>query len=271
VFAADHQRLAVIDQLVAASTPVSEAGSDWGGCPCPPRHAPASPGLTGCPDLPPGGNVWGMDDGMDHDSRDDDRRGRISVRWARSGDWLALRQVRLAALTDAPSAFGSTLEHELALSEEEWRERTGQAAWFLAWRPGAPGRSGGPGRPAEQSAGPVGLAAAFPQQPRGRDRTELPGTGPVPGWHLISMWASPQVRGSGVAGLLVDAVAAHAKGAGAERVTLWVADGNDRARGFYRRAGFRPTGRRQTYRRRDGSALDEHELVLELAELAREL
>ena len=44
---------------------------------------------------------------------------------------------------------------------------------------------------------------------------------------------------------LIDAVAGHARTDGAASLTLWVTDGNDRARAFYQRAGFRPTGRRQ--------------------------
>lgn len=161
------------------------------------------------------------------------------------GEWTALRDVRLAALRDSPETFASTVEHELALGEQDWRERMERAAWFVA----------------RQGDEQVGLVAVFP----------VPEANPATKWHLISMWASPRVRGRGVAGLLVDAAAGHVAAAGAERLTLWVADGNDRAYAFYLRAGFRPTGQRQTYRRPDNSALDEQELVLELAELAREV
>ena len=162
------------------------------------------------------------------------------------GEWAALRDVRLAALRDSPDTFASTLEHELALGEQDWRQRADSAAWFVA----------------RQGADPVGLVAVFP----------VPEASPATKWHLISMWVSPLVRGRGVAALLVDAAAGHVTAAGAERLTLWVADGNERAYAFYLRAGFRPTGQRQTYRRPDSSALDEQELVLELAaELAREV
>lgn len=149
-----------------------------------------------------------------------------------------LRRVRLAALADSPAAFGATLEHELALGEEDWRRRTGTGATFLAWQRGEP----------------VGLVTVFPQ----------PGEGGQGEWHLVSMWGSPQVRGSGVARLLVEAAVAQVKAAGGTRLTLWVADGNGRARAFYRRMGFRPTGRRQTYQRRDDSAFGEEELALGL-------
>ena len=124
------------------------------------------------------------------------------------------------------------------LDETTWRERVAAWPWFLAWRDGEP----------------VGLVAVVTEQPGGAS-----------GWHLISMWVSPQVRGSGVADGLVAAVTAHARAAGVSTVTLWVAARNDRARGFYERMGFRPTGVRQTYQRDDAPDLDEEELTLDLA------
>ena len=75
------------------------------------------------------------------------------------------------------------------------------------------------------------------------------------------MWVSPQVRGTGVAELLVGAVVDHAGAVGAPRITLWVVVGNARARAFYRRMGFTPTGRRQAYPRDGAGALDEEELA----------
>ena len=43
VFAADHQRLDVIDQLIEAGTPLNEADAEWGGCPCTQQRATAAP------------------------------------------------------------------------------------------------------------------------------------------------------------------------------------------------------------------------------------
>jgi ribosomal protein S18 acetylase RimI-like enzyme len=159
----------------------------------------------------------------------------VQIRRMEPGEWTTVRGVRLAALADAPEAFASTLDRELGFEEATWRERIAASPWFLAWRDGEP----------------VGLVAVVTQQPGGL--------------HLVSMWVSPQVRGSGVADGLVAAVTAHARAAGVSTVTLWVATGNDRARGFYERMGFRSTGVRQTYQRADAPDLDEEELALDLA------
>ena len=78
------------------------------------------------------------------------------------------------------------------------------------------------------------------------------------------MWVRPQARGAGVADRLVTAVLARAKAAGAARVTLWVAISNDRARAFYQRMGFVPTGRRQMYPRAGTTDLDEEEFACPL-------
>jgi ribosomal protein S18 acetylase RimI-like enzyme len=160
----------------------------------------------------------------------------VRVGRAGPGQWATVRQVRLAALADAPEAFGSTLDRELGLVEAQWRERIARAPWFLARREDQP----------------VGLVALGPQ----RGRTEA--------WHLVSMWVSPQVRGGGVADQLVAAAIAHVRAAGGSAVTLWVAIGNDRARGFYRRMGFRPTGIRQVYPRDGAPDLDEEEFARNL-------
>jgi hypothetical protein len=50
----------------------------------------------------------------------------MEARQAQAADWEALRQLRLAALADAPDAFASTLEAELAFPTELWQQRAHQ-------------------------------------------------------------------------------------------------------------------------------------------------
>jgi ribosomal protein S18 acetylase RimI-like enzyme len=166
------------------------------------------------------------------------------VRRAHPDDWATVRDVRLAALADAPDAFASTLAGEAGQPEAEWRARIGALPWFLGFRDGEP----------------AGLIAALPPQP-GPDQD--------PAWHLVSMWVSPDARGAGLADLLVGAVTEHVRQAGAARLTLWVTVGNDRARAFYRRMGFTPTGRRQLYPRPGAADLDEEEFGRALSDLER--
>jgi ribosomal protein S18 acetylase RimI-like enzyme len=143
----------------------------------------------------------------------------VIIRGLTAQDWRQLRDARLAALAEAPYAFASTLAREEAFADETWRERAGSGQTFGAWQDGTI----------------VGLATGLPEEP-------------PTGWHLVGMWVAPEHRGHGVADQLVGAVCGLAKEAGAVYVTLWVTDVNERARTFYRRLGFVPTGQRQLLR-----------------------
>ncbi|BCJ38847.1 hypothetical protein Athai_63500 [Actinocatenispora thailandica] len=142
----------------------------------------------------------------------------IEIRQLTGDDWAIYRDVRLAALTDAPYAFASTVEREAAFDEWQWRAQLDRATWFVALD--------GP------AALPVGLVGGFAED----DSADL---------HLIGMWVRGEVRGRGVAGGLVQRFLGWAAGQRPAGVVLWVADGNDRAQAFYRRYGFAATGRRQ--------------------------
>jgi ribosomal protein S18 acetylase RimI-like enzyme len=141
----------------------------------------------------------------------------LEVRRLAVADWAQLRAARLAALAEAPYAFASTLAREENFTEQMWRERAGRGNTFAAWDGDAI----------------VGLASGIDE---GSD------------WHLVGMWVAPKVRGTGVADHLVAAVCDLAKHSGATSVTLWVTEVNGRARAFYRRLGFAPTGGRQLVR-----------------------
>ncbi len=139
----------------------------------------------------------------------------IEIRRVEPDDWKPLREVRLAALREAPSAFGSTYEREVEFDEGLWRSRIGESGFFLALD--------GPL--------PVGLAAGY------RDPAQPPGQR-----ELVSMWVAQAARGQRLAGRLVEAVASWARDDGGRELALWVVIDNDSARRAYERLGFVANG-----------------------------
>jgi RimJ/RimL family protein N-acetyltransferase len=134
-------------------------------------------------------------------------------------DWLMYRDVRLAALRDAPYAFSSKWEKEVLLGQEQWQQRLSTRSQFVALVEGVVvGTIGG-------IVLPDGMAA-----------------------ELISMWVSPAARGRGVGDRLVAAVLDWAATAGLGEVRLWVTSGNGAAERLYSRCGFTRTGAEQLVR-----------------------
>lgn len=139
----------------------------------------------------------------------------IEIRRIRADDVEPYRSIRLAALRADPTAFGSTLERELAFNPTLWEERCVAAssgntnAMFLAWRGGTP----------------VGIVGGF--------EFDQPGT-----IDLVSMWVAPEARRRALGRQLVAAVTTWAESSSAARVELWVTRGNDAARALYRDMGF---------------------------------
>ncbi|CAM2741832.1 GNAT family N-acetyltransferase [Janthinobacterium lividum] len=128
-----------------------------------------------------------------------------------ASDWPALKAARLAALLDAPTAFGASHASAAAFSDADWQQRavsTPQRTFFLAFD-------------GEQ---PIGLAAQV-----------VAGNGEC---HLIAMWVHPVYRGMAVAQGLVEAVKRCAVGNGHTRLVLDVAPENTRAAAFYQKQGF---------------------------------
>jgi GNAT superfamily N-acetyltransferase len=143
----------------------------------------------------------------------------VLVREAVADDWRALRDIRLAALRDAPEAFGSTYEQQATFGEADWLRRIARGGTFLAYLP-------------EVSASqPAGLAGGYQERP-----------GLV---ELVSLYVRPRARGRGVGEALVASVIEWAGARDAASVHLWVTEANRPARLLYERCGFTLTGERQ--------------------------
>jgi GNAT superfamily N-acetyltransferase len=147
--------------------------------------------------------------------------------------WPVWRAVRLAALAEAPGSFGSTLEQEQALGDEEWRAMMRHGAVFVAATAGAA----------------VGVAAGI-RRPDPAERG------------LGAMWVAPPWRGRGVAVRLADAVIDWARQEGAARIGLWAPADNPRACRFYERQGFRPTGKTRPFPGHPGRSIAEMRIDL---------
>ena len=47
----------------------------------------------------------------------------MRIRTTETKDWMLLKQVRLAALLDTPTAFAVSYQTAAAYSDEQWKER----------------------------------------------------------------------------------------------------------------------------------------------------
>ena len=140
----------------------------------------------------------------------------VTVRRVRADEGLRLREIRLAALADAPAAFTTTLEQMVDQPVAFWTDRVttnsagDDAATFLA----------------EVDGEWVGMVAGWREDPD------------QPWVELVSMWVAPSARGTGAGRALVERVVEWASDIGIERVELWVTRGNDPAIALYERCGF---------------------------------
>ena len=138
----------------------------------------------------------------------------------------------MRALQQSPAAFASSYAEEADRPESWWVDGMTRLAWFVA----------------EDDGQIVGLVAGMPLD---GDRSEV-----------ISMWVDPAHRGTGIADGLLGAVVAWAEAEGATGLCLAVAEDNPRARHFYERAGFFPSGPGESLRSRPDVCTTEMRLEL---------
>ena len=141
----------------------------------------------------------------------------VVVREIGADEWEALRDVRLAALKEAPYAFASTYAREAPFTEEQWRGRIN--AWPVTFLANI-----------AADAEPAGLAGVYAEDGAA---------------NLVSMWVRPSARGRGVGAALIETAVDWAKARGHDALYLWVTESNASARELYGRCGFTPTGERQ--------------------------
>ena len=115
----------------------------------------------------------------------------MEVRMTAAQDWPLLKQVRLAALSSAPTAFGVSYGSAVKYTDEQWQERASAAAGPEFWLAFADNK-------------PVGMIGGGVSQ-SGR-------------YNLIGMWVEPEMRGSGIASSLVEAVKSRALQTGHGRI-----------------------------------------------------
>ena len=134
----------------------------------------------------------------------------MHIRLTETADWMILKQIRLAALLDTPTAFGVSYQTAAQYTDEQWKERASSAgtAFWLAFDGGRP-------------IGMVGAAVS------GEGR-----------YCLIGMWVERAARGSGMSARLVEAVKARAEALGVDGIYLDVCPENARAAHFYLKQGF---------------------------------
>ena len=136
----------------------------------------------------------------------------ITLRRADPDDWWIYRELRLRALREEPYAYASTLERELQLTDQQWRDRLWRAVTVLAFR----------------ESELIGTATGIWQN----DRDMM----------IVAMYVIPHARGLGVAVRLIDEIAGAAVAGGGRRLVLDLAEGNAAAEHSYRTYGFIPTG-----------------------------
>jgi predicted GNAT family acetyltransferase len=127
-----------------------------------------------------------------------------AVRRLGPDDWAVFREIRLAALADAPDAFGSSLAREQAFSEDVWRQRLSTPVYVV------------------EDPGPVSVGGIF-------DNAGTP--------HVWGMWTHPDHRRRGHARAILDALIPPGTSA-----QLDVNTTNGGARTVYEHYGFVGTG-----------------------------
>lgn len=142
----------------------------------------------------------------------------FNYRRIRSDEATRFRQLRIAALSHSPEAFGQSLDDALAASLDQYELRVIRSSsgdthvLYVA---------------EDNNEEWVGMAGCYVKDGAAE---------------LVSMWVAPAARRGGHGRKLVEHVVSWAASIGLERVNLYVTETNDEARNFYASLGFKETG-----------------------------
>jgi ribosomal protein S18 acetylase RimI-like enzyme len=152
---------------------------------------------------------------------------------------LLFKTIRLRALQNDPTAFGSTFAKESQLADEEWINRSRR------WN-----GDGAIGYLAFDGENACGLVACYTDE---LDPQRA---------HVISMWVDPAWRRAGVGTALIEGLRSWAAPRKMRELKLMVTSVNDSAIRFYERLGFRRSGKTEPYP--NDPAITEYEMLLSL-------
>ncbi|MDN5896302.1 MAG: GNAT family N-acetyltransferase [Nocardioides sp.] len=142
----------------------------------------------------------------------------FDIRMLAEDEWRLYRDIRMAALREAPQAFAASVAEEAAHDEDVWRDRMTHARRFVAERE-------------DEALGVVCLGLHNDDQELGE---------------VFGLWTAPSVRGHHVGWGLVASAARRALEDGRRLLYYWVRSDNGPGIGFASSFGFRPTSQRRS-------------------------
>ena len=148
-------------------------------------------------------------------------------------EWSRLRDIRLSALGDDPTAFLSSRDREAGYDEQRWRQEFSRGAWNVLLA-------------GEKEIGLLGVT---------RERAM-----PAQECYLEFLWVAPDFRRSGMGSKLLRTILDRLRDSGVHTVWLYILNGNQVAMRLYQKFGFQSTNERQLLP--DHPAGSEHRMKL---------
>jgi ribosomal protein S18 acetylase RimI-like enzyme len=152
-------------------------------------------------------------------------------------EWSRLRDIRLAALQDDPSAFLARHECEAAYDERRWRQEFSRGQWNIMLAD-------------DKEIGLLGVT---------REETMSPQE-----CYLEYLWVAPDLRQVGLGSILLRTALDNLRDSGVHTVWLWILTGNHSAMCFYQRFGFQSTNERQLLPDHPAGSEERMQLLLDL-------